>query len=139
MHPRTILLAEPDTQLRAAWRAGLMAMDFQVLESGDGSTALATALRREVTLLITELYLPGTRERCLVRAARREAGLRRVKILVVSTHGAVEDRNWALAAGADGYLVKPVPISQMLQVASRLATSRTPSRAEARSGARHEA
>lgn len=129
---RTILLAEPDARLREHWRVGLAAMGFRVRESADGAAALRTALRSEVSLLITELYLPSGAERCLVRAARREPGLKRVKILVISSHDTSEDRGWALAAGADALLIKPVPLGRMLQVAARLATSRGRSRGELR-------
>ncbi len=129
---RTILLAEPDSGLRETWRAGLAAMGFQVLESAEGAAALRIALHAEVNLLITELYLPTGGERCLVRATRREQGLRRVKILAVSTHGGADDREWALGAGADAWLVKPVRLGTMLQISARLATSRQHSRAELR-------
>lgn len=129
---RTILLADPDARLRAAWRHGLSALGFDIRESADGPGALRTAMRSEINLLITELYLASGRERCLVRAARREPGLKRVKILVVSDHTADEDRNWALIAGADAFLEKPVPLGRMLQVAMGLASSRRKSRGEER-------
>ena len=129
---RTILLAEPDAQLRDVWHAGLAGMGFDVLESTDGRAALRIALRSEIRLLITELYLPTNGERCLVRAIRQEHGLKRVKILVVSEHGATDDRNWALTAGADAFLIKPVRLGRMLQVSARLASSRQQSRAEVR-------
>lgn len=135
---RTILLAEPDTALRAQWSGQLTAMGFRVLETGDGASALKMALRSEVNLLITELYLDTNGDRCLVHAARQEPGLRRVKILVVTEHGTAEDRQWALAAGADAYLIKPVPLGRILQVSARLAASRQQSRAEVRAaGATH--
>ncbi|HEX4682440.1 MAG TPA: response regulator [Gemmatimonadaceae bacterium] len=129
---RTILLAEPDGRLRESWRSGLLGMGFEVREHADAPGALRAALRSEVSLLVTELYLNSGTERCLVRAVRREPGLRRVKILVVSQHGSDDDRAWALAAGADAYLVKPVRLGRMLQVAARLASSRTQSRGELR-------
>jgi len=111
---RTILLAEPDTALRAQWSGQLAAMGFRVLETGDGASALKMALRSEVNLLITELYLDTNDDRCLVHAARQEPGLRRVKILVVTEHG------------------------RILQVSARLAASRQQSRAEVRAaGATH--
>lgn len=132
---RTILLAEPDARLRSSWRTGLAEMGFRVLESADGTAALSVALRSEVNLLITELYLASGPERCLVRATRHERGLRRVKILVVSDHNATDDRAWALTAGADAYLTKPVRLGRLLQVAGRLATSRQQSRAELRAPA----
>ena len=99
-------------------------MGFQVRESADGGGALSTAMRSQIDLLITELYLPTPKERCLVRATQREPALRYMKILVVSDHATAEDRDWALAAGADAYLIKPVRLGRMLQVAGRLAVSR---------------
>jgi len=121
---RTILLVEPDALLRESWRSGLAAMGFQVRESADAAGALSTAMRSQIDLLITELYLPTPKERCLVRATQREPALRYMKILVVSDHATAEDRDWALAAGADAYLIKPVRLGRMLQVAGRLAVSR---------------
>lgn len=121
---RTILLAEPDTALRASWRSALSDMGFHVTEAASGTAALQIALHSEVSLLITELYLASGDERCLVRAARRQRALRRLKILAVSRHAAQEDREWALAAGADAYLVKPVRLGQMMQIAARLARTR---------------
>jgi DNA-binding response OmpR family regulator len=129
---RTILLAEPDTRLRETWRVGLVGMGFHVLVSPDGTSALRTALRSEIRLLITELYVTSGDERCLVRATRREPGLRRLKILVVSDHSSADDQRWALTAGADAYLIKPIRLGRMLQVAARLATSREQSRGETR-------
>ena len=129
---RTILLAEPDNRLRAAWRSGLAGMGFHILESSEGTGALRTSLRSEVALLVTELYLASGTHRCLVRATRREPGLRRLKILVVSSHDGAADRQWALNAGADAYLAKPVPLGRMLQLSAQLANSRQQSRGESR-------
>jgi CheY-like chemotaxis protein len=132
MQQRTILLVEPDSALRATWRVGLQSMGFALIEAGDAPSGLRAALGSEVTLLVTELYLPSTGSRCLVSAARREPGLRRLKILVVTDHAADDDRAWALTTGADAYLLKPVRLGRMLQVSARLATTRGPSRAETR-------
>jgi len=135
---RSILLAEPDNRLRATWRAGLVGMGFHVLESSDGAGALSMSLRSEVALLVTELYVASGAQRCLVRAVRREPGLQRLKILVVSAHDTAEDRQWALTSGADAYLVKPVPLGRMLQLSAQLANSRQQSRGVSRSAATRE-
>jgi two-component system cell cycle response regulator DivK len=129
---RTILLAEPDSGLRGAWRSGLDAMGFNVRECADGPSALRAALNSEISLLITELYLRSSGDRCLVRAARREPALTRIKILVVSDYSSESDRSWALAAGADAYLIKPIRLGRMLQIAARLATTRNQSQGEVR-------
>jgi DNA-binding response OmpR family regulator len=132
MQQRTILLVEPDEALRASWRVGLQSMGFTVIEAGDAASGLRVALASEVALLVTELYLPNDGSRCLVLAARREPGLSRLKILVVTDHAAEEDRVWALNSGADAYLLKPLRLGRMLQVSARLATMRVTGRTEAR-------
>jgi DNA-binding response OmpR family regulator len=132
MQQRTILLVEPDSALRASWQVGLQSMGFALIEAGDAASGLRAALSHEVALLVTELYLPSEGSRCLVLAARREPGLSRLKILVVTDHAADDDRAWALKNGADAYLLKPVRLGRMLQVSARLATMRGPSRAEGR-------
>jgi len=132
MQQRTILLVEPDSGLRASWRAGLQSMGFALIEAGDAESGLRAALASEVSLLVTELYLPSDGSRCLVLAARREPGLSRLKILVVTDRDTDDDRVWALKSGADAYLLKPVRLGRMLQVSARLATMRGPGRTEAR-------
>jgi CheY-like chemotaxis protein len=48
-----------------------------------------------------------------------------MKVLAYSAFAATEDREWALAAGADAYLTKPTSVGQLLQVAGRLAQNRS--------------
>lgn len=121
---RRILIVEPTSALRTSWQSAFAAMGFRVSDTASGTTALDIAMRSEVCLLITELYLPSGADRCLVVAARRSTALRRVRILAVSSHASDDDRTWALTAGADAYLAKPVPIGHLLQVAGRLAAPR---------------
>jgi DNA-binding response OmpR family regulator len=121
---RRILIAEPVSALRATWQSALAAMGFHVSETDDGSTALDIAMRSDVCLLITELDLPSGIDRCLIPAMRREAALRRVRILAVSSHVGGDDRAWALTGGADAYLAKPVRLGQLLQVTRTLTAVR---------------
>jgi CheY-like chemotaxis protein len=134
MPQRTVLLAEPDARLRTEWRAGLEGLGLHVREASDGGSALRAIQHSQVSLLVAELYLPTGTESCLVRAARHEPALQSVKILVVTNSMLDADREWALSAGADAYLVKPVLVSRMLQVAAQLAASRRPSRGQVLSG-----
>ena len=129
---RSILIAEPESGLRGTWQSALTEMGFRVSESASGTAALQIALQTEITLLITELYLISGDDRCLVHAARRQPALRRLKILAVSSHSTNDDREWAFTAGADAYLIKPVRLGRLLQVAGGLATSRRQSRGETR-------
>ena len=128
MHQRIILLAEPDSKSRSLLRRGLEGVGHSVMEASSGRSAFQMALQSEIALLVTELYLATDAERCLVRAIGQASGLRRMKVLAYTSHAASTDREWALRAGADAYLVKPTPLGRLLQVAGLLASSRSPAR-----------
>jgi two-component system chemotaxis response regulator CheY len=125
MYQRTILLADPDPEIRSTLRRGLEMMGYGVMEVADGDTALALALRSELALTVTELYVPTGDAICLVRAIRRMPALRRMKVLAYTAFISMGDREWAFAAGADAFLTKPTSVGQLLQVAGRLAQNRS--------------
>jgi two-component system chemotaxis response regulator CheY len=56
----------------------------------------------------------------LISLIRGEEGLKSMPIVVITTEGAKEDRERALALGADEYLCKPIQANKVLQVAKSL-------------------
>jgi two-component system chemotaxis response regulator CheY len=56
----------------------------------------------------------------LVSLVRHDPGYKNVPIVIVTTEGATEDRERALALGANDYITKPVQTTQLLEVAKRL-------------------
>jgi chemotaxis family two-component system response regulator PixH len=130
---KTIVLADADTRHRLALRRGFEAMGYPVVEAADGASAMRVTRSREVGLVVTDLYMAAEGEPCLVRSLRRAAGLRRVKVLVLTDHSSDRDRDWAVTEGADAYLVKSTRLGRVLQVAGGLARSRNaPRRARSR-------
>ena len=116
----SILLVEPESESRASTRALLERAGYSVLEEQDAARALDLVRRREIALVITELYLPAADERCLLRAIRGSDALRRTNVLALTRHGASADRSWAMAEGADGYVLKRNGSTRLLDVVSRL-------------------
>lgn len=127
MTSTTVLLAEPDSATRASLRARLEANGFTVLETTDGPQAFAMANRGEIGLVIADLYMAVADDRCLVHAIRSAPALKRTRVLAYTSHGQQADRDWALRAGADGYVIKRSGEERLMQVALRLA-SRSSSR-----------
>jgi two-component system chemotaxis response regulator CheY len=128
VHQKTILLVDPDSRARAELRGRLEKIGISVFEAGDGASALHIVARSQVGLVITELYVPCGEATCFVRAMRRTQELSRTKVLAYTTHTDAVDRDWAVRAGADAYLVKPTLPERLLQTASSLLSSRAPSR-----------
>ncbi len=124
----TVLLVDPDARTRALLATQLQPLGFEVLQCSDGPTAMRIAGERGVKLVITELYLTTGDDECLVHAIRREATLRRTGILAHTRHATAADREWAMRAGADAYLIKPTRAERMRYVAGRLASNRSGSK-----------
>jgi CheY-like chemotaxis protein len=116
----SILLVEPDRDARARTRALLEREGYTVLEAPDAPHALDIVRRREIALVITELYLTSTDEPCLVHAIRRSRVLHRTNVLAFTRHSTAADRAWALAEGADGYVLKKNGYPRLLEVVSHL-------------------
>jgi two-component system chemotaxis response regulator CheY len=56
----------------------------------------------------------------LVSLVRRDPNFKDVPIVIITTEGASEDRERALALGANDYITKPIQTTQILDVARRL-------------------
>ncbi|WP_249010330.1 response regulator transcription factor [Conexibacter sp. DBS9H8] len=110
MGPR-VLIAEDDQRLRAMVRRGLHYAGFEVIEAGDGETALALALEQRPDLVILDIAMPKLDGLAVCRALRRSS---RVPILMLTARGEVADRVSGLREGADDYLVKPFAFQELV-------------------------
>lgn len=124
MSRNTVLIVEPDNASRSALRTTFEGNGYTVVEAAGASAALALVNQKEIALVVTELYLASETQRCLLPAIRSSSALRRTKVLAYTTHSAKKDRDWAIAEGADGYVLKHNGQERLLQVMGNLGRSR---------------
>ena len=74
-------------------------------------------------LVITDYHMPGMNGVELIGKLRRAAATRFVPMLVLTTDSEGQKRQSAKAAGATGWLVKPVDAAALLQVVKQLVPS----------------
>jgi two-component system chemotaxis sensor kinase CheA len=103
---QTILLAEDSAITRAMVARLLRMLGFEVREAADGAEALRILESQPVDLLLTDVEMPNLDGIGLISRARALDHGRRLPIIVLSTRGSAEDKQKALRAGADAYLVK---------------------------------
>ena len=119
--PRVLLVEDTDP-VRRAVTLGLTTCGFDVTAVASAEQALAVfgAVRPDV--LVTDLTMPGMGGTELVRTLRvRQVG---VPVLVISARDSAQDRAAALAAGCDGYLVKPFGLAELRDRVTALADRR---------------
>lgn len=122
--PRSsILIVDPDAEVRDLYRHTLQPIAARVEEAADGAQALAKTLASVPDLVITELHLPRLDGTALCGLLRDDRQTQHIPLLVVSRAApdeAVALR--ALAAGADDVLPKTCTPEQLLASARALLT-----------------
>lgn len=88
----------------------LKAKGYNVDPVADGAEVLETARTISPDLIIMDIQLPGVSGIDLIEAARRDDLLRCIPVLAVTAFAAKGDEEKIRAAGAEGYLAKPVSI-----------------------------
>lgn len=98
-----------------------------VLEAASGAELVTLLGQHSPDVVLTDLRMPGgdgveaIRE---IRAGRAGADLAGVRILVLTTYDTDHDIRTALAAGADGYLLKDAPRAELIRAVHDLAAGR---------------
>jgi phosphoribosyl 1,2-cyclic phosphodiesterase len=118
---KTVLIIdddEPYRQLLARW---LRDDGWEVFEAADGEEGISQALKYRPAIALVDLRLPRTNGFQVCRALRSQCELLPDTRLIVTTgSGYASDRQNALEAGADEYLVKPIRPSGLLALMKRL-------------------
>jgi two-component system chemotaxis sensor kinase CheA len=117
---KTVLIVEPDSDARSQLHSVFDAAGYTVVETASGDDALSVVDNPEIMLVVTEMYLDNSKSRCLLNAICAPAPGRHAKVLAYTSHGGAKDRAWAIAAGADGYVLKKNGEARLLEVAGRL-------------------
>jgi len=84
-----------------------------VAETEDGRQALEAFRQHRPDVVILDLRLPGMDGLELIKALRQEAA--EVRIVVLSSYGGGDDVFRAVQNGASGYVMKSMPLEQVLE------------------------
>ena len=72
----------------------------------DGAEAMGMLAELPADLVVTDVEMPNLDGLQLIRNIRKHPRLANIPVLIVSSHGADEDHQRGLDAGADAYIVK---------------------------------
>ncbi len=119
-----VLLAEDHPVNQQLMRNMLERMGHRVTLARHGGDAVAAAARRRFDLVLMDMQMPemgGEQATRLIRADEQARGLAPLRIYALSAAARREDRQRGLAAGMDGYLLKPLQQKDLQEVLAGLA------------------
>jgi two-component system chemotaxis response regulator CheY len=121
MDQKRILIVEDSPTMRQLLAFALRRLKGAVIvEAQDGMDGLRKLSSDPFDLALIDINMPIMDGLKLISMMRGEDRLRDVPVVVITTEGADEDRERALALGANQYLTKPIQTQRVLEVVRSL-------------------
>lgn len=92
----------------------------RIVEAGDGVDGLKKVSAEKFDMIFTDINMPVMDGLKLISLVRDDTAHKGIPIVVITTEGAQEDRQRALALGANDYITKPIQPNRILEVAKHL-------------------
>jgi two-component system chemotaxis response regulator CheY len=88
--------------------------NLRVTEADDGIDGMRKLATARFDLIITDINMPIMDGLKLVKRVRTDPAHKDTPIIVITTEGSQEDRQRALALGANAYITKPIQAPQVI-------------------------
>lgn len=93
---------------------------IHVTEAEDGVDALRKLAAARFDIILTDINMPVMDGLKLVKRIRADPQHAQTPIVVITTEGSTEDRQRAMALGANAYITKPIQAPQVIQKVKEL-------------------
>src|ERR1700716_1356086 len=111
---RMIVLAEDDSDLRALYATYLRAAGYPVLGACDGQQALDLVRTHRPRLLLLDIWMPMLNGFEVLDNLRNDSAAASTKVVMLSCLGDADARLECFGGGAVDYLVKGLPLADLL-------------------------
>jgi len=116
-----ILIAEDDENSRQLLETLLFAEGFEVVSFDNGLKSLGYLQTEQVDLIISDILMPEMDGYGLCRALKQNQQLQNIPfVFYTATYTSQQDERFALSLGADKFLIKPMEITNLVDVISEL-------------------
>ncbi|MBI5630828.1 MAG: response regulator [Elusimicrobia bacterium] len=110
---KKIVVVDDDPAMRELI-ADILGPHYEVLKAEDGAAGLELVKKAMPDLVVLDLLMPRMHGFEVCQKIKADETLRRIKVLISSSKSYSKDIQTAKQAGADGYIVKPYAIDELL-------------------------
>lgn len=117
MEEYKILIVEDSPTMRQLIAFSLKRLrNVRIVEANDGVDGLKKLSQNSFNLIITDINMPVMDGLKLVSLIRKDAIYKTVPIFIITTEGGQEDKERAMALGANAYITKPISGPHVLEM-----------------------
>ncbi|HXX54369.1 MAG TPA: response regulator, partial [Thermodesulfovibrionales bacterium] len=116
--PNILVVEDSPTMRQLITFAMKRIANTKVLEATDGVDALKKLSSEPVDLILADINMPVMDGLKLVSLVRNNASYKDIPIIIITTEGAKEDKDRAMAIGANAYLAKPIQTQELIRMVS---------------------
>lgn len=116
---KKLLLADDSASVRSILK-GVLFKDFELIEAENGKVALEKAAAERVDGFVVDVNMPEMDGITLVGKLRERSEYRTTPIVILTTESQENKKQEGKAAGATGWVVKPVEPEKLLALMRRL-------------------
>jgi len=113
MDKKHILAIDDEVHILELIKYNLEKSGFIVDVAENGESALTMMDKKDYSLVLLDLMLPGISGRDLCRQVRKTPKLRKLPIIMLTAKGGESDKIEGLDIGADDYITKPFSINEL--------------------------
>lgn len=111
---RKILIVDDDDTLRKTLQTVFTLKGYQVVEAGNGRTAVEMARKELPDIVVSDIDLPGADGIEVLKTLRADSRTAHIPIILITGRAQTQERE-GMETGADDFIVKPFPVAALLR------------------------
>ncbi|MBC7163496.1 MAG: response regulator [Roseovarius sp.] len=115
MPQKTVLLVEDEDNIALALAHLIGRAGYSLRRVASGTEAMTALAEERPDLVVLDVMLPGKSGYEVCQFIRRDAGLKGVKVLMITAGGGEMERRKGMAVGADAFMTKPFSTVDLTQ------------------------
>jgi two-component system chemotaxis response regulator CheY len=116
MMPNILVVEDSPTMRQLLSFAMKRIANTKVIEATDGVDALKKLSSEKIDIILADINMPVMDGLKLVSLVRNNPVYKDIPVIIITTEGAKEDRERAMALGANGYIPKPIQTQELIKM-----------------------